>query len=141
MAVDSSGTLLSSVNPTGGAAAWAGAAVDPTAAFDAVSCASASLCVAVDDAGNVLVSTSPGSTPSTAVWPSAALDSSAGLDSVSCASTGFCAIGDDAGSVLTSANPAGGAAAWATAVRPDGTALVAISCPDRRLLRGRRCRR
>ena len=43
------------------ASAWAGASVDAQASLNGVSCASAALCVAVDDNGNALVSTTPGS--------------------------------------------------------------------------------
>src|SRR5208282_5276915 len=47
VAVDNAGDVLSSVEPTGAAAAWHSHSVDPGGPL-AVSCASASLCVAVD---------------------------------------------------------------------------------------------
>ena len=53
-------SLLRSVNPTGGAAAWASASVDPQNSLNGVSCASSKLCVAVDDDGNALVSDDAG---------------------------------------------------------------------------------
>ncbi|MHB8506347.1 MAG: Ig-like domain-containing protein, partial [Acidimicrobiales bacterium] len=58
-AVDASGNVVSSTNPPGGASAWTAANVDGTNFLHGVSCPSVSLCVAVDDAGNVIVGQAP----------------------------------------------------------------------------------
>jgi hypothetical protein len=53
VAVDGVGNVLTSTQPTGGAAAWSAVNVDTSSGLTAVSCASPSLCVAVDNAGDV----------------------------------------------------------------------------------------
>jgi adhesin/invasin len=67
------------------------------AALDAVSCASASFCAAVDSSGNVLTSTDP--TGGAAAWTSASIDSN-GLTGVSCPSASLCVAVDSAGNVV-----------------------------------------
>jgi hypothetical protein len=68
VAVGDDGEVLTSTNPTGGTNAWTSAVADPPfgehygktqPSLTAVSCPSANLCVAGDDAGNVLFSTEP----------------------------------------------------------------------------------
>jgi len=60
--------VVSSTNPTGDARAWRRARVDAEANnLRAVSCPSASLCVAVDDHGNAVTSTNPTGGPQ--AWP------------------------------------------------------------------------
>src|ERR1019366_9950291 len=48
VAVDNRGNLVTSSNPTGGAAAWTVTDVDGSNGLDGVSCPSSGLCVAVD---------------------------------------------------------------------------------------------
>lgn len=57
VAVDDSGNVVTSSNPTGGAAAWRVTNVDGTNSLRAVSCPSIALCFAVDSLGNVLIGT------------------------------------------------------------------------------------
>jgi hypothetical protein len=89
-----------------------------------VSCPSASLCVAVDEVGDVLVSSDPAG--GTATWVRSRVAET--LNAVSCPSTGLCvAVGN--GVIAVSTDPAGGAAAWSTArVGMEGTLLKAVSC-------------
>ena len=59
VAVDGSGGVLTSTNPTGGRAAWRLAKIDGRRVLNSVSCPSRALCVAVDGSGGVLTSTNP----------------------------------------------------------------------------------
>ena len=94
-----------------------------------VSCPSVSLCVAVDQQGNVFTSTNPaGGLPA---W-SGPIDINQGgfMNAVSCPSVKLCVAVSD-GSVLTSTNPAGGASAWSAPVSTHASnVLLAISCPS-----------
>ena len=100
--------------------------------FNAVSCATSTLCVAVDADGNVLTSTNP--TGGWTAWSSADLDDSfgGGLSGVSCTSVGgtLCVATDLYGNVFWSTNPAGGSSDWFHK-NVDGTdAIFAVSCPS-----------
>lgn len=92
-----------------------------------VSCASRSLCVAVDTLGNVISSTNPTGGP--AAWRAVKLDAGQfGLRSVSCPSASFCAAVDFSG-VFVSSDPAGGGRAWTRVMvfrGPGG--LIGVSC-------------
>ena len=99
--------------------------------LDAVSCASSSLCVAVDGAGSIFTSTDPLEDPSS--WGTADSDPSEYLNSVSCASTVLCmAAGYDAdstagGDVITSSDPTDPSSTWKSASVPVEQA-DAVSC-------------
>ena len=151
VAVDLKGDVVASTDPTGGASAWHVAHVDTEGVacsevygcygISAVSCASPSLCVAVDEAGNAVTSTNP--TGGSSAWHVAHVDpgdlctpSSGchGLSGVSCPSRSLCVAADVEGSVLTSTNPTGGARAWTTATVqgniPGIFDTVGVSCPS-----------
>src|SRR6266480_4829793 len=126
--------------------AWSSASVDAHA-LTGVSCASSTLCVAVDDEGGVLSSTDP--TGGSDAWTLSPVDGSAVLVGVSCPSESLCvaidasgnvltsttptapvwstAAVDDAGNILTSTDPTGGAAAW-TLGNVDPNPLNGVSC-------------
>src|SRR5581483_6109801 len=96
-AVDGEGQVLTTTNPSGGDGAWAiapidGQLTDPRSLGElvtAISCPSASLCVAVDNIGNVITSTNP--TGGASAWTVTSVDSPNALLAVSCpASTTFC---------------------------------------------------
>jgi hypothetical protein len=89
-----------------------------------VSCPSRSLCVAVDNVGDVLVSTNPSGSAKAWVRNRVAEN----LNAISCPSSGFCvAVGD--GVIAVSSDPAGGAPAWSTArIGSDGPLLKYVSC-------------
>jgi hypothetical protein len=75
-----------------------------------VSCPNASLCVAVDSAGNVLTSTT--TTGGASAWTVTSVDDNASLTGISCPSSSLCVAVDNYGDVVTSTNPTGGASAW-----------------------------
>src|SRR5450759_3512373 len=118
VAVDWSGNVVTSSNPTGGAAAWTVTNVDGTNILTGVSCPSSGLCVAVDLGGNVVTSSNP--TGGAAAWTVTHVDASnsfnctvpgyCSLYGVSCPSSGLCVAVDSGGNVVTSSNPTGGAA-------------------------------
>src|SRR2546421_31712 len=70
----------------------------------AISCPSISLCIAVDEWGNVLTSTNP--TGGAGAWNVAPASAGTGpLEGVSCASTSLCVAVDNTGVVITSTDP------------------------------------
>jgi hypothetical protein len=104
--------------------------IDGRNAIYDVSCPSTSLCVAVDAAGNVLVSDDPSSaTPS---WSAPSdIDGANSLDDVSCPSTSLCVAVDAAGNVLVSDDPSSPTPTWSAPSDIDGTnAFTFVSCPS-----------
>jgi hypothetical protein len=101
-----------------------------------VACPASNLCVAVDQEGYVIVSTSP----SRSKWrhPLYVDHDGGGINAISCPSIHLCVAVDNNGRVITSTRPTGGAGAWARPVRIDTTqgsdggqaALTAIDCPN-----------
>ena len=90
-----------------------------------MSCPSVSLCVATDNAGNVLATTSPSGGPH--AWSISAV-AAGGLSGVSCPTENLCvAIGGN--DIYTSTNPTGGGAAW-TVTQISGVGLDAVACPS-----------
>jgi hypothetical protein len=88
------------------------------------------MCVAFDDAGNVLTSTTPGQDSG---WVRSRIRGATGGGVVSCPTVSFCAIAETGlgsdGRIFTSTDPIAGAGAW-HAIRPPGAGtLAAISCP------------
>jgi len=123
VAVDAHGNLV--VNRQPGSFSWAPpASIDGTTALTGVSCPSASLCVAVDEAGHALTSTHPTS----GGWTPASIDPGHSLRGVSCSSPSLCVAVDNAGDVLASVNPTGGAGAWRTQRVDFSELLRAVSC-------------
>lgn len=86
-------------------------------AVTGVSCPSTSLCVAVDNNGDVVTSTNP--TGGAADWTVTYLEPAA-LTGLSCPTSGLCVAVDQAGNVITSSDPTGGPAAW-TVTPVDGS--------------------
>jgi hypothetical protein len=111
----------------------------------AISCPTASLCVAVDDLGNILTSTSPGTNPGR--WSITYLDRRpaalvGGGFAISCPSRRLCVATDNAGNVLSSRDPTGGAGRWKVVhvinvdtglFLPGAAGGGAISCPSTKL--------
>jgi len=129
---------VTSTNPTGGAAAWSASEVGQYNSLTQVACPTKSLCVAVDDAGNVLSTKSPNGAAS--AWTLARVDPGNSLTGVSCPTAHLCAASDDAGNVLTSTDPTAGASGWTLAhidpfplapPRSTSPSLVGISCASR----------
>jgi hypothetical protein len=126
-AVDQSGNVVTSTNPTGGPSAWTAASIDAgNSAFFSVSCPSTSLCVAVDASGNALKSTTP-----TGAWSPPAKISASSLLGVSCPSTSLCVAVNGDGDVLTSTD---GGSSWNSPLNVDGTnLLISVSCASETL--------
>ncbi len=146
------GDVLTSTDPTGGAGAWTAAHVDTSvldipppsgspASISFISCPSTSLCVATDQAGNVLASQDPAGGP--AAWsvtvPPSAAPAGSGIAArmpLACPSVSFCVVLGDPGNVLeatpgelaTTATPLGGAP-WSV-VNVGSPGLIGVSCPS-----------
>jgi hypothetical protein len=115
----------------------AAARTTDSSGITALSCPSMSLCVALDEFGNVLTSTSPGDPGSwRKIRPPVPISAAA----VSCPSVSLCvAVGvrrSAAGWVLVSTDPVGGAAAWRAAPLSHVEAPTAVSCPSASLCVG-----
>jgi hypothetical protein len=126
--------LLACLAPASAAAVpalnWSGLLrIDDTTALTGVSCASASLCVAVDEAGHALASTDPAA-GTTASWSHEEVDGKTTLTGISCSGS-LCVAVDHEGHVLTSTDPAAGAtASWSSREVDGKTPLTGISCPS-----------
>jgi hypothetical protein len=104
-----------------------------TSAIPSVSCATATLCVAVSG-GDVYTSTAPSQNQ----WTAATIDASAPLVLVSCWDGSQCVAIDAAGYVFWSQNPAGGAGTWVRsrytidnpAWQVGGGEITGLSCGD-----------
>ena len=59
VAVDNSGNVVTSSNPTGGPVAWTVTKVDASNSLFGVSCPSSGFCAVVDNDGNVVTSSNP----------------------------------------------------------------------------------
>lgn len=109
-----------------------------------VACPSTSLCVAVDEAGNLVTSVDPRG--GAAAWTVTPLGNSAAercgqgcsINALSCPSESFCAAADNQGDVFTSTDPQAGPGTWrATKVPKLGFfGFTALSCPSTSLCVG-----
>ncbi len=104
--------------------------VDPGHALTAVSCPTRSLCVAVDDGGNVLASGHPATAFS---WGLTRVNRAGMLTAISCPSRSFCVAVGNSGMVLSSTNPSGGPHAWKRARIDRGNDLTGVSCRSQHL--------
>lgn len=94
-----------------------------------LSCASGTLCVAVDAEGGGLVSSDP--TVATASWAPIAIDKEGHeLTGVACPSASLCVAVDNAGNALVSAAPTTGNSPWTPHPIDAGHELAGISCPS-----------
>ncbi len=121
VAADSSGNVLTSTDPAGGANTWSLAHVDGNTSgacsgsnpcFQGISCPSESFCAGVDSAGYVFTTTDPAA--GAAAWSSAKISGEYDLTAVSCPSASLCVAVDNEGNVITSTSPTSGASAWHT---------------------------
>jgi hypothetical protein len=133
VAADSSGNVLTSTDPAGGANTWSLAhvdgntsgACDSNACFQGISCPSASFCAGVDSAGYVFTTTDPAA--GAAGWSSAKISGEYDLTAVSCPSASLCVAVDNEGNVITSTSPTLGASAWHTEKVDEGP-CPGVSC-------------
>jgi hypothetical protein len=134
VAVDNHGDVIFSKKPSGGAKYWSKPVqVDTTAAagggpagFAGISCPSAKLCVAVDNAGQVVTSITP--TAGASAWTTAALHGTPSLTSVACPSTTLCVLGGS--TRYESITPTAGASAWTARGAIVGGVLESLACPS-----------
>jgi hypothetical protein len=95
----------------------------------AVSCPSASLCVAVSGGtgplpGRIYTTTDPTS----GVWQETRLGNPPDLRAVSCTGPSLCVAMAKAGRIFTSVNPTGGASSWSEVGSPTARDLEGVSC-------------
>ncbi|HTU30839.1 MAG TPA: hypothetical protein VMF07_15740 [Solirubrobacteraceae bacterium] len=133
MVMDPDGSVITSHDPAGGAAAWSTVAQVPVPAYGAIdgitwpaapTCPEDQFCVAATARGDVAVSTDPAG-PSGS-WPIHSVDGYNSLTGVSCTSDADCVAVDDAGNVLSSSQPEL-PQLWA-ATHIDGHPLSGVSC-------------
>jgi hypothetical protein len=130
-AIDQENDVVTSTNPTGGAATWTVTNLEPFTpnglmSLYGVSCAPG-LCAIVDQSDNVLISTNP--TGGASAWTTTSLAGGINdLRDVSCPSANLCVAVDRNGNVHTSADPTAGAAAWTT-TNINGGSMLGVSCP------------
>jgi hypothetical protein len=105
---------------------WSSTAILGGGTPSAVSCASESLCVAVNHQGAGLSTSDPTSPSPT--WTSALNDTGESLNAVSCAPGGPCVAVDGAGNAFVSVGPS--ATTWSRSSIPSGGVLTGISCPS-----------
>ena len=103
--------------------------IDGTNSFDYVRCPSTSLCVAVDDAGNVLETDDPSA--ATPNWSAPMNIDGTNPLVFSCPSTSLCVAADTVGNVLTSEDPSAAQPMWSTPQSIDPQSGFAnVSCPS-----------
>jgi WD40-like Beta Propeller Repeat len=125
VALDGTGQALSSVNPSGGAAAWSAPVMLHDNGTNALSCPSTSLCVAVGN--TVSVSTDP--TGGGSSWTTVNLPAhDVAPDDVSCPSTQLCLVTGYDGSLAVSTDPAGGVGDWRIVKLDADEALRGVFC-------------
>lgn len=118
--IDSSGTVFSSGNPTGGASTWTQRPQVP--AFTSGSCPTATLCVSVDGSADQISSTADPSGAGAWTRTPTTLD----LTSVSCPSTTLCVAVGASGALAVSTDPTAGT--WTDSTIDAGRQLTSIAC-------------
>lgn len=105
--------VLTATNPTAGAGAWTKTYLGFNTYLSAVSCASRSFCVAVDESGEAWSSVDPTGGP--VAWSSQLIAPSVPggiLVDISCPSTDLCVALDEGGMTFTSKSPTGNSESW-----------------------------
>lgn len=125
IAVDHNGHVMTTQNAGGGGGAWSATqygGIAGAANFTGLSCPSASLCVAVDNRGGLVVSTSP---LNSAAWTWKATPRT--WSNVSCAPA-FC-VATSGADVYYTSQPTSDPAGWSTStVDPVGKSLGPVAC-------------
>jgi hypothetical protein len=142
VAVGAGNTVLSSDNPTAGAAGWSldnigageqGPYFSPSRQIRAVDCPTVGFCVAVSYEGLIYTSTNPtGGAGAWAVTDLSPEGPNIHMYGVSCPTTSLCVAVGDEGVIASSTQPLGGAGAWGEAVLPGADIdrdLLGVSCP------------
>ena len=134
VAVDNHGYVISSTKPSGGAKYWSKPVLADTtqaagggpAGFAGISCPSVKLCVAVDNASQVVTSKTP--TGPASAWTVTGIPNSPALTSVACASTTLCVLGGS--TRYESITPTAGATSWTARGAIVGGLLESLVCPS-----------
>ena len=126
VAIDGTGNVLTTTDPTDGTPIWTSTPADGTNYLTAISCPSVLLCVAVDNVGYVVISTDP--TAPSPTWTATNIDPGGYLAGVSCPSTSLCVAIDHQGNVLSSTDPTDPTPAWSSTAVDGVSALDAVSC-------------
>ncbi len=108
VAVSSTGAVLWSTAPAGGAATWRSAVIERGVRLTGVSCSEQGLCAAIDTLGDVLVSRNP--LAGAATWHSRRV-AGEGLSSIACPSRSLC-VASDADVVVSSSDPGSPRESW-----------------------------
>src|SRR5205823_695199 len=90
--------VLTSTNPSDGAAAWTVRAIDGPFAIHGLACPSTTLCVGVDSYGQVLTTADAAA----GNWSTSSIDPGNQLYGLACPSTALCVAGDGAGNLFVS---------------------------------------
>jgi hypothetical protein len=140
VAVDGSGSVLTSHDPAGGARAWSAVHLDGAAQLSGgLACPAVTFCLAVDNAGDVVTTQQPGGAGAWTVTKSgvavpvtvgAPLGPFGATAFTACPSVAFCAVVDPAGGLATSsAGATGSPPVWAHRVIASAAAgLSGVSC-------------
>ncbi len=123
-AVSSAGEVAVSTHPAGGG--WRVRAIDPSPPTTAITCASTTSCLAVDEAGQVLASANPAE--ATATWSATPASLTGAFTAASCAAGGLCAAVGAHGEALVSDQVLSPASGWEQSLAPSGIALTGVSC-------------
>lgn len=107
---------------------WSGPTeVDGSHKPTGISCPSATLCVAVDDAGRAVIGTRS-ATGAAWSWSTFSIDGGRALSSVSCPSTALCVAVDAEGRAVVGRNPSVGPGSWSPVTIDGTTPLTSVSC-------------
>jgi hypothetical protein len=140
VAVTFEGQIYTSTDPTGGAAGWSVADLDPDGPnthLYGVSCPTIDFCTASAGGAKILTSTNP--TGGASAWAETQLEGPLELRGISCVSSALCVtVGDDGdnvrpeigdrGAIFSSSDPLGGA--WQPAQPPIQGNAYGVSCPS-----------
>jgi hypothetical protein len=107
---------------------WSSPAQIDGQALSSVSCPSSSLCVAVDDAGDAVVSTDPGIAGRASWSQPFPIDPGKKLSSVSCPSSSLCVAVDDAGDAWVDTEPGRAGTIWQELGIDATHSLTGVSC-------------
>jgi hypothetical protein len=128
-AVDDTGSVTSSSNPTNGSS-WSRQLVANFRDFRGISCPSASLCFAIDTGGRVFYSTTPSG--GAAQWSQTPPVPANGPNAISCPSAALCVTVDNQGNVIASSTPTNGSS-WTTAKIDSSVPILSVDCASESL--------
>ncbi|MFZ2034077.1 MAG: hypothetical protein WAW53_10010 [Candidatus Dormiibacterota bacterium] len=120
--------VFTSTDPAAGAASWTATDINGLADLTAISCPTATFCVATDGFGDVVTSTDP--TGGAQAWHVSNMGLPVQITGIDCPSAQLCVAIYTQGGVVTSSDPTGGAGAWKSASLDASRFFISISCPS-----------